>query len=666
MKLRSLLASASLLCAFASVGIAQSVTSNALARPQVMGAADPSATAHFSVYLPLTHQAELEKLLNDQTDPSSPSFHKWLTPAQFKEQFGPKPATFAKVTRKLEAAGFTVTAEHAQSVDVSGRVADVERLLSTQLQTVKMPHGGGMALAAASHRMTLPAELASVGAMIPDFSPHLAAHVHSVNLSTNANASGTAVVNGGGMVNQRLSSADSFFYPDDMNEAYVFPSFTTSIIPVSKQPGGPPAQIEGAGATIGILISSTVLQTDINRAFNSTVSAGTASDVQSFTANSGGVAVPVATIELVNGGSGPFVAGTADSDEASLDTQMSLGTAPGAHEIVYDIPNLSFANIISGYTQIDTDNTVDVVSSSFGACELELTAAYNGGTDFTSILTTMHNLFVQGNAQGITFLASSGDNGAVPCTSAAFSNNPQNGTNYVLGVETPASDPNVTGVGGTNLQVAATPTTNDSAYVSENANFDPRNPAQFTSGSNTFTVGNNTWGSGGGYSSFFAKPAYQTMVSTGSATQRAVPDISLMMGGCPGDANLAAQNCQALPRSAAIVWIGGAPNLLIGTSSSSPQMAGVLALEVELQGSRLGNYNNTIYHLAALQSAASGKTANLSQFFHRNITGNNNGYTVSPGQAYSPVLGVGTVFVKTFLGIPTAAPAGTPSTPTNP
>jgi subtilase family serine protease len=236
----------------------------------------------------------------------------------------------------------------------------------------------------------------------------------------------------------------------------------------------------------------------------------------------------------------------------------------------------------------------------------------------------------------------------------------------VLGVENPASDPSVTAVGGTNLQVSATPTPNDNTYVSENANFDPRVPALFTVGSDTFTVGNNTWGSGGGYSIIFAKPSYQSLVSTGSTTQRAVPDVSLMMGGCPGDADLNAQDCTVLPRSAAIVWIGGVPNLLIGTSSASPQMAGVLALDIELQGSRLGNINQQIYKLAALQTSASSKTASLSQFFHRSITGNNNGFTVSPGQAYSTVLGNGTLIVKNFLQLSGAPAAGTPSTPSNP
>jgi subtilase family serine protease len=191
-------------------------------------------------------------------------------------------------------------------------------------------------------------------------------------------------------------------------------------------------------------------------------------------------------------------------------------------------------------------------------------------------------------------------------------------------------------------------------------------PAQYNINGHVYSVGNNTWGSGGGYSTIFAKPSYQQVVNTGTNPGRAVPDVSLQMGGCPGDSDISAQDCTALPRSASIVFIGGQPNLLIGTSSSAPQMAGVVALNVEVAGTRLGNINPQLYALAALQSSASGKTANLAQFFHRNISGNNNGYPVTPGQAYSPVLGTGTLFVKNFLQLQTAPAAGTPNTPTNP
>lgn len=654
MRLRSF---ASYACMFCLTGAA--VSQKVRPRPEVTGAAEASASTHFSVFLPLTNRAALDQLLSDQQDPASPSYHKWLTPSEFKAQFGPKVADVAKVKRALESAGLTVAAEHTQSLEVTGSVSSVEHLFATRLQQVRMPKGN-VRYAALNHKLTLPAELASVGAVIPSFNPLLMAHVHSERLNEAAGV-GPLAPNGDG-ANQRLSSAYSYFFPDDMNEAYAFPSFTTVVTPAGTST---PKQVTGQGAKIGIVISSTVLQSDINKSFNSTVSAGGIRDTQAYSANTT-LPVPTVTIEPVDGGSGAFNPNSGDAAEASLDTQESLGAAPGAQETVYDMPDLSDESIIDAYTQVNEDNKVDVVSSSFGECELDYTAAANGGTDYTYILQAFHSLFVQGNSQGITYLASSGDNGAPACTSYAFDNNPTNGTNFVLGVENPADDPNVTAVGGTNLQVSATPTTNDSTYLSENANYDPRVPAEYqVNATTTVTVGNNTWGSGGGYSVIFGKPSYQNYVNTGSSTQRAVPDVALQMGGCPGDAVAASTGCAGQPRSASIVFINGSPNLLIGTSSSSPQLAGVVALTVALNG-RQGNINTLFYKLSALQSSAAGKTANLQQFFHRNISGNNNGYTVSPGQVYSPVLGNGTLFVKNFLQLQTAAAAGTPSTPTNP
>ncbi len=621
----------------------------------VLGKADPNSIANFNVFLPLSHQDKLDALLSGLTDPQSASYHQFLTPAQFKAQFGPSRATIDQAKAILSAAGLTVTAEKTQSLSVQGPVAKVQKFLAAQLEVVQTKQGANK-LVAHGDQLTVPASLAALGAVIPEFTSHLASHVHS-HLALGA-PSGS-----GAKTNERLGAADSFFYANDMRESYQFPSFTTQVIPVGSSK---PVQIDGAGATIGIVISSTVLQSDINASFNSTVStSATDVDVNNYSGNTT-VPLPKPVIEPVLGGSGAFNPNSDDAAEASLDTQMSLGTAPGAHEIVYDIPDLTDAAIVAGYTQVDEDNAVDVVSSSFGECELDFTAAANGGVDFTGILQVFHALFVQGNAQGITFVASSGDNGAVPCTSTAFDSNPTNGTNFVLGVSNPASDPNVTAVGGTNLQVSPKPTPNDATYLSENANFDPRVPATFDlSGGGSVTVGNNTWGSGGGFSVIFAKPDYQSLVKTGNAKKRAVPDLSLMMGGCPGDADLTAQNCLDLPRSAAIVWIDGAPNLLIGTSSSSPQFAGVLAHAIEL-GGRQGNANPLIYALSALQTALGKNPPASLQFFHRNISGNNNGFTVSPGDAYSEVLGNSTLIVSNFLGLSFAPPSGAADTPSNP
>ena len=157
---------------------------------------------------------------------------------------------------------------------------------------------------------------------------------------------------------------------------------------------------------------------------------------------------------------------------------------------------------MAAYTAVVDDNKVDIVNSSFGLCELYYTAAYNGGTDYTSIIKSYHDIFRQGNAQGITFVASSGDGGAYECEDV-------NGTQFIKGVSNPADDTDVTAVGGTNLVTASISGSLNSSYVTENANFDRFDPAQGA-------LPNEIWGSGGGISTLFSKPFYQLLVNTRS------------------------------------------------------------------------------------------------------------------------------------------------------
>jgi subtilase family serine protease len=633
-----------------TVGLALANSAAAM-HVEVVGTPEPTATTHFNVYLPLRNQAALEELLGELTDEKSSNYHRWLTPAQFKERFGPSAAAFAQVRAAVEQAGLTVTAEKTQSVRVEGSVAAVERLFSAHLAQVRTPQGRTK-LAAAEGHLTLPAAFATLGAVVPEFSTRPEAHTHSRQVPIASLENPLA----------RLSGEGGFLQ-DDLAEAYQLPAFTTEVTP----PGAAkPVQLTGAGATIGILMSSKISPKDLSLSFNSdSVLRSGATLVQAYSTHT---KVPVPTVSFfeVEGGSGPFDPNTnGAAAEASIDTQTSLGTAPGAAEILYDIPNLGDDSIMAGYTDIDEYNAVDVVSSSFGECELYYAPAYNYGIDYTGILQAEHALFQQGNAQGITFLVSSGDNGAVECTTPAYLLDGAQGTSFVVGVSTPASDPAVTAVGGTNLVTSATPGVNDATYVSENAFYDPRLTEDIYYANDP--VSNNTWGSGGGFSTIWSKPSYQNLVATGSATQRSLPDVSLMMGGCPGDADLKKQNCELLPRSFGLYFIEGGLYGYIGTSLSSPQFAGVLAHLIEKEGGRLGNVNPMIYSLSAKQEAAGGLNAPPAEhYFHKSIYGNNNYYAVKPGDTYSEVLGNGTLKVSTFLGLPSAPTAGTPNTSSNP
>ena len=198
-------------------------SASAAAQVQSLGAANQDTSTQFSVYLPLTHTAALEQLLKDQTDEASANYHHWLTPAQFKSQFGPARSDVAKAKSLLESAGFTVVGEQTQSLLVSGPVWAVEKTFATQLERVRTPKGQ-IRLAAANHHLTLPQALASMGAVIPQFTPHLA-HVHSQPGRKLSTISPLA----------RLSSNDSFYYPNDLNEAYQLPSFRTEVTPLHSR-----------------------------------------------------------------------------------------------------------------------------------------------------------------------------------------------------------------------------------------------------------------------------------------------------------------------------------------------------------------------------------------------------------------------------------------------
>jgi subtilase family serine protease len=275
---------------------------------------------------------------------------------------------------------------------------------------------------------------------------------------------------------------------------------------------------------------------------------------------------------------------------------------------------------MDGLVTILEANKADVVNMSFGGPEIGYTREYNDGQDFTAILGLYDDLFKQGNAQGITFVSSSGDLGALDVPNVACFDPKATSScgGFEVSVEIPASSPHVTGVGGTNLLTSLGPNVLDSKYVSEQAYGDPL--AQDIFYGTPATGG--FWGSGGGISIYFKKPGYQHLVDTGSKKMRTVPDVSLHMGGCPVGS---VQPCPA-DRSYDLVAMDGAYYGVIGTSASSPDFAGLLALKIQKTGGRLGNENQAMYVMALLQSLGV-----LPGIFHDNIPGFNGLYTTHKG-----------------------------------
>jgi subtilase family serine protease len=596
--------------------VSLTATASAAEKAVVDAAATSEQAVEFNVYLPLRDRAGAEAFLNQLHDPNSANYHQWLSPAQFNERFGPQAGTVNKISNELSAHGLAVTEVHSHSLHVSGTAGGVKSAFGTSLATAHFASGKQVLTATAPLRLT--PSLQEAGAVVTEFSDKIWMHKLSAP----------------SLLPQNRESATGGYWFTDLKQAYSFPSFK---------------KLTGKGVTIGILMEGGFNQPDMTAYF-------------------GHELLPSPKISTVNiAGGSPF--NRNGSFETHLDIQQSGGMAPDASIILYNLPTLSDANILSGLTTIIEDNQADVVNMSFSGPEAGYTAAYNGGTDFTGILNIYDDFFMEGNALGITFVASSGDGGALGIPAVAcFSATPPTPIcgPMEIGIGIPAASPHVTSVGGTNLVTtfnAKNPKDLNSAYVSENADDDPLDEDIFFG----TTASGAVWGSGGGISIQYAKPAYQKLVSQSNLPKaakkfRTIPDLSLQMGGCPGH-TLFFDLHGVCPPDRSFVWeiIGGKQEGVIGTSASSPEFAGLLALKIQSTGARLGNENFDIYTLAAAQANGSGNTV-----YRDRIEGNNGAYKSTVKGGYNMVIGNGTVIGGDFVQGPALPVAGKPQTPTNP
>jgi hypothetical protein len=92
---------------------------------------------------PAEDEAALARFLEQQADPKSPNFHRWLTAAEYGERFGPARRDLAAVTTWLQSSGFTVNNVHANRVviDFSGSAAEVESAFHTQVHEIQRNGG---------------------------------------------------------------------------------------------------------------------------------------------------------------------------------------------------------------------------------------------------------------------------------------------------------------------------------------------------------------------------------------------------------------------------------------------------------------------------------------------------------------------------------------------
>ena len=311
--------------------------------------------------------------------------------------------------------------------------------------------------------------------------------------------------------------------------------------------------------------------------------------------------------------------------ETSLDVEYAHAVAPGASILLVETPVAEtegvtgFPQIVKAEEYVINHHLGDVISQSFGATEQTFPSG--------AALQALRGAYIAADRQHITVLSASGDDGATD-----LGLNEQ--TFYTRPVTSwPASDPLVTGVGGTQLHLDSNGNLTSPATVWNDT---------FNASAQDFILGSSgpsPLAGGGGKSVFFSRPAYQNAVRNVVGGSRGVPDIS-MSAACNGAVDV----YQSFAGEAA----GWYPTC--GTSEATPLFAGIVALADQVAGHPLGLINAALYtmaarHLPGLVDVTSGN--NTVSFAQGGRSHTVHGFTAGPG--YDLASGLGTVNAAEFV-----------------
>jgi hypothetical protein len=409
---------------------------HAKAQPQYdLGAADPSLKLGYMTLLmgpSATQQKALDQLLIQLQDRRSPNYHKWLTPQQFADSFGLTQNDLNKITAWLKSEGFQILkiGGGRNLVVFSGTAAQVRSAFGTEIHNYRVngePHISN------SSPVMIPAALNGIVRSVmglQDFRPQPA-------------------------YRSRIAASHRA-HPDYYDPSFLFPNFIApgdmaTIYDINKLYNLSPA-IDGTGQTLAIAGQTDILLADIND-FRSgfglnPIPTGTGGCT---TSASGIIIAPCNTTNFsyVLLGDDPGTVSAGDIGEADLDVEWSGAVARNA-QIIF----------VNGQTSNGVfDALTDILDPGVGLPPLApvVSISYGEGCEAQATLD-FESLFQQANTEGVTIMNSSGDVGSATCDF-----NPPNSTPPYeaavggLGVSYPASSPEVTAVGGTEITIADDP-----------------------------------------------------------------------------------------------------------------------------------------------------------------------------------------------------------------
>ena len=513
-------------------------------------------------------EEELKKLLDDQQNRNSPNYHHWLTAAEFGARFGAADADVQKVRAWLEGTGLTV--EHVAAskgwVEFSGTAEQVENTFHTVMQYYRV---SGKTYVANSTDLAVPAELSGLTRGVVSLNNFgRRPPIHETQGVAGRNAQG-----GKTKLTPNLTAAGA------TNTYYLAPGDFAAIYNTNGLLG---SGIDGTGVTIAVTAQSEI----------------ELSDVQEFRQIFG---LKTNDPNILLSGPDPGIASLTDSEEALLEVEWAGAIAPGATIDVVVAGSTDTTSGVDLAAAYAIDNEVaPILTYTYGSCEQALgptgNAFYNA-------------LWQQAAAEGITVLVAAGDNGAAGCDSASAGVPAEMG----LAVNGVAATPYNVAVGGTEFAEGTQPATywsgaNSANYASAigyipeaawNESCDPGQPASGTNcvyGNGNFSL----LAGGGGASTVYPKPAWQTGTGVPADGARDLPDVALAAASGHDEAvyctSLEGTPCQ-INAQQEVVGL----TLVGGTSASTSAMAGILALVEQKNGAFQGQVNYVLYRLAQTQ-----------------------------------------------------------------
>ena len=565
------------------------------ARPELdKGEASP-ATALASMRLVLSRspaqQAAMNTLMAQQLDKSSPNYHHWLTPEQFGKLYGPADSDIAAIIAWLESHGLKVVdiPPGRNNIAFSGTVSQVAEAFHTPIHSFD-DHGEQFLSNTTDPR--IPTALAPVISGVAQLNT-IRPRPHSVRgpagqfdpASHRLVPAGESSATRPDLTTGSTGSFTLFLVPADAATIYDTPNSLNATFASGA------TSYTGAGVTIGI-VGDALIQ---------------AATVVDYRTKFLGDTTPPTINNISNSTVPPATPGN-DTDEGYLDVEIAGGLAPGASLVFYTSSSLQAA-----IQQALTDNKVDILSVSFGECEISLGASGN------QLLGGPGGLWQQASMAGIAVVVSAGDSGSAGCdinnptasSSAShglqvsgFATTPYNiavgGTDYsslVGGFTTYANTTNAANFGSAKGYIPES-TWNDS--TSKDTTVSANIPALSSSNATNIVAGGGgasacATSTGSGCTAGYAKPSWQRGAGVPGDGVRDIPDVSLFAGaGFDAAAWLVCTDDLVSPGSALVqnctTQSGGTFNFagFGGTSTAAPAFAGILALVQQKAGGRLG------------------------------------------------------------------------------